>query len=273
MGLRRPAAHRQAELLVRTLAHRPPRHDHRPRSRPAHPPVRHLGSPAKLRASAENKPITLSSRNLAGEQITPATVFLHWLAQRQRSLRTCDQADIDTWHAELSVVEHVRNRLRGFLLWSMASKLTRPLRLPAPAIIRNAPLSQCKRMALLGQLLAGHDLPLRSRVAGVIVIALRAASEPARPAHRRRRHQGRGSGDAPPRRATITGPGTIRAAPARLDQRVGQHEHRHQPQLALAVPRSPSRPAECTPRASPRSSTSSPCPPAPPARPPSASTS
>jgi hypothetical protein len=122
----------------------------------------------RLRARAENKPITPASRKFAGEQITQATVFLDWLAQRQRNLRTCDQADIDTWHAEHA--EHVRHRLRGFLLWSMASKFTRPLRLPAPAIVRHAPLSQRERMALLGQLLAGHDLPLRSRVAGVIVL-------------------------------------------------------------------------------------------------------
>lgn len=52
----------------------------------------------------------------------------------------------------------------------MASKLTRPLRLPAPAIARDAPLPQRERMALLGNLLTGHHLPLRSRVAGVIVL-------------------------------------------------------------------------------------------------------
>jgi hypothetical protein len=122
----------------------------------------------KLRARAEHKPITPASRQFAGEQITQATVFLDWLAQRQRSLQTCDQADIDTWHAQHA--QHLRHRLRGFLLWSMASKLTRPLRLPAPAIARHAPLPHRKRMALLGELLAGHDLPLRSRVAGVIVL-------------------------------------------------------------------------------------------------------
>ncbi len=122
----------------------------------------------RLRARAANKPITPSGRGFAGEQIKQATVFLDWLAQRQRTLRTCDQADIDTWHAEHR--EHDRNRLRGFLLWSMASKLTRPLRLPAPVIARGASLPQRQRMALLGRLLAGHDLPLRPRIAGVIVL-------------------------------------------------------------------------------------------------------
>ncbi|MGH3709659.1 MAG: hypothetical protein ACRDRQ_16490 [Pseudonocardiaceae bacterium] len=122
----------------------------------------------RLRARAENTPITPSSRRFAGEQIKQATVFLDWLAARQRGLRTCEQADIDTWHAEHA--EHVRRCLRGFLLWSMASKLTPPLRLPAPIINRNAPLPHHERMALLGRLLTGHDLPLRSRVAGIIVV-------------------------------------------------------------------------------------------------------
>jgi integrase len=122
----------------------------------------------RLRARAENKPITPSSRQFAGDQIKQATAFLDWLVQRQRTLQTCDQADIDTWHAEHA--EHVRRCLRGFLLWSMASKLTRPLRLPALTVIRNAPLPQRERMALLGHLLTGQDLPLRSRVAGIIVL-------------------------------------------------------------------------------------------------------
>jgi hypothetical protein len=52
----------------------------------------------------------------------------------------------------------------------MASRLTRPLRLPAPAIVRNAPLPQPERRVLLGNLLTDRDLPLRSRVAGVIVL-------------------------------------------------------------------------------------------------------
>ena len=52
----------------------------------------------------------------------------------------------------------------------MASKLSRRLRLPAPVTAHAAPVPQSDRMALLGQLLAGHELPLRSRVAAVIVL-------------------------------------------------------------------------------------------------------
>lgn len=122
----------------------------------------------RLRTRAERKPITPASRKLAGEQITQATEFLGWLAAGQCTLRTCDQADIDTWHAEHA--EHWCKRLRRFLIWAMASKLSRGLRLPAPATAHAAPMPQSERIALLGQLLAGHELPLRSRTAAVIVL-------------------------------------------------------------------------------------------------------
>ena len=43
---------------------------------------------SRLRTRAANTPITPSSRQFAGEQITQATAFLDWLAARQRTLRT-----------------------------------------------------------------------------------------------------------------------------------------------------------------------------------------
>jgi hypothetical protein len=103
-----------------------------------------------------------------GEQVKYATAFLGWLAGNERTLKTCNQANIDTWHAHHS--EHDRSRLRGFLLWCMASKLTRQLRLPTQTIRRNAPLPQRQRIDLLGRLLADPELPLRARVAGIIVL-------------------------------------------------------------------------------------------------------
>lgn len=122
----------------------------------------------RLRTRAENAPLTPANRRFAGEQITLATQFLTWLTEQQRTLETCRQADIDTWHTEHT--EHERNCVRSFLLWAMTSKLTRTLRLPSPSVKRNAPLPQHERMALLGRLLSDSELPLRSRVAGVIVL-------------------------------------------------------------------------------------------------------
>ncbi|WP_344858764.1 hypothetical protein [Amycolatopsis ultiminotia] len=51
---------------------------------------------------------------------------------------------------------------------SATSSPIRPLRLPAQIITRQAALPKPERIALLGQLLSGHDLPSRSRAAAVI---------------------------------------------------------------------------------------------------------
>jgi hypothetical protein len=123
----------------------------------------------RLRTRATTKPITPAGRNFAGAQIKYATSFLGWLATHDRALHTCNQANIDTWHAEHN--ERDRRCLRGFLLWGIASKLTRQLRLPpTPTTRRAAPLPQRQRTELLGRLLTNPDPPLRSRVAGVIVL-------------------------------------------------------------------------------------------------------
>jgi hypothetical protein len=123
----------------------------------------------RLRTRAMTKPITPAGRRFAGEQIKYATSFLGWLATHDRALHTCSQANIDTWHAEHN--EHDRNCLRGFLLWGIASKLTGLIgRRAASTTRRAAPLPQRQRMELLGRLLTDPDPPLRSRVAGVIVL-------------------------------------------------------------------------------------------------------
>lgn len=97
-----------------------------------------------------------STRYFASGQVKAATQFLGWLSDRGRTLETCHQADIDAWHTGCG--EHERNLLRGFLRWSITSKLAQPLRLPPQTVTRNAPLPEPERIALLGRLLCGHDL-------------------------------------------------------------------------------------------------------------------
>jgi hypothetical protein len=122
----------------------------------------------KLRRNAENGPLTTSSRKYAGEQVKHATSFLQWLAEQGHDLSTCRQSDIDLWHVEHA--NHSRTAVRPFLLWCATTKLTRRFTLPAAQISRATPISQNQRLALLGRLLTGHDLPLRTRVAAVIVL-------------------------------------------------------------------------------------------------------
>ncbi|SFI64093.1 hypothetical protein [Amycolatopsis regifaucium] len=131
----------------------------------------------RLRRRAARESLTPSTRYFASGQVKAATEFLGWLSNRGHTLETCCQADIDAWHTGRG--QHERGRLRGFLLWAIVSKLARPMQLPAQTITRNAPLAERERIARLGRLLTSHDLPLRSRVAGVIVLLY--AQPPNRP--------------------------------------------------------------------------------------------
>ncbi|RYJ29059.1 hypothetical protein CU044_2152 [Streptomyces sp. L-9-10] len=122
----------------------------------------------RLRTSSQKKPITPAARRHAADQVKQATAFLTWLAARDHTLGTCGQTGIDAWHTEQN--EYTRNTMRAFLLWCSASKLTRPFRLPPVHIRRATPMPQPERLELIGQLLTDPDLPLRTRVAGVIVL-------------------------------------------------------------------------------------------------------
>ena len=122
----------------------------------------------RLRTRAEKKAITPAGRRHAGDQVKHATAFLRWLTDRGRDLTACRQADVDAWHAGHN--EYSRNTLRAFLLWCTASRLTPRFRLPTPAIRHAAPLEQRERLNLLGYLLTSGDLPLRPRVAAIIVL-------------------------------------------------------------------------------------------------------
>ena len=122
----------------------------------------------RLRTSAEKKPITPAARRHAGSQVKYATAFLHWLDQHDLTLATCRQGEVDAWYVEHN--EYARNTVRPFLLWCMASKLTRRFRLPATVIRQATPLPQHQRMNLLGRLLNDRYQPLQPRVAAAIVL-------------------------------------------------------------------------------------------------------
>jgi hypothetical protein len=108
------------------------------------------------------------SRRHAGDQVKRAAAFLQWLSARGLTLASCRQPDIDAWYAENN--EHARNYSRPFLQWCMNSKLTGRFRLPQAVIRHAAPLPDHERVSQLGRILTAGDLPLRSRVAGAIVL-------------------------------------------------------------------------------------------------------
>jgi hypothetical protein len=122
----------------------------------------------RLRTSAEKKPITPAARRHAGSQVKYATTLLRWLVEHDLTLATCRQGDIDAWHVEHH--EYARNTVRAFLLWCMASRLTRRFRLPAAVIRQATPLPQHERIDLLGRLLNDRYLPPQPQVAAAIVL-------------------------------------------------------------------------------------------------------
>lgn len=96
--------------------------------------------------------------------MTCSTGFLTRLADRDLALKDCRQADIDLWHAGHHV--HARNALRSFLGRIIASNLMLEAKLsPLAKAEQTASLPEPGRLAQIGRLLAGEEIPLRSRVA------------------------------------------------------------------------------------------------------------
>jgi hypothetical protein len=122
----------------------------------------------RLRAKAQARPLSASVRQYASDQLTQAHGFLGWLGQRDHALAEATQADLDAWHATHN--DHQRRTLRAFLRWAMATGQLPRLELPRLFITRAAPLTQHRRLELLGQVLTDQHRPLRSRVAACLML-------------------------------------------------------------------------------------------------------
>ena len=122
----------------------------------------------RLRAKAQARPLTPSHRQFASDQLTQAHGLLGWLAARGHTLAQATQADLDAWHATHN--DHQRRCLRAFLRWAMRAGRLPRLTLPPLPVRRAAPITQHRRLELLGQLLTDQDRPLRSRVAACLMV-------------------------------------------------------------------------------------------------------
>jgi hypothetical protein len=122
----------------------------------------------RLRAKATTRPLTASVRQYASDQFTQATTFLGWLGQRDHTLAEAIQADLDAWHATHN--DHQRRCLHAFLRWAMATGYLPRLELPRLPISRAAPITQHRRLELLGRVLTDDHSPLRSRVAACLML-------------------------------------------------------------------------------------------------------
>jgi hypothetical protein len=122
----------------------------------------------RLRVQARRRPLTASVRQYASDQFTQAHGFLAWLQARDHTPADATQTDLDAWHATHN--DHQRRTLRAFLRWAMATGHLPRLELPRLPISRATPITQHRRLELLGQLLTDTRRPLRSRVAACLML-------------------------------------------------------------------------------------------------------
>jgi hypothetical protein len=122
----------------------------------------------RLRAKAQARPLTPSHRQFASDQLTQAHGLLGWLAARGPTPAQGTQAELDDRHTTHN--DHQRRCLRAFLRWAMRAGRLPRLKLPPLLVRRAAPITQHRRLELLGQLLTDQDRPLRSRVAACLML-------------------------------------------------------------------------------------------------------
>ncbi|MGK5556221.1 hypothetical protein ACSNOI_31850 [Actinomadura kijaniata] len=168
-------------------------------------------------------------------QITQAHAFLNWLDAHGGNLGTCGQFDSDTWHAEHR--EHERRSLRGFLSWAMSTGAMPRLSLPKQQLIRTAPMSQHARLTLIRRAATSTDAPLEVRVAALLMLLYaQAVSRLTRlildDVLDRDGQVFLQLGDPP-----TPGSRTLRQPAPAASRQPPEHEHRHQPGHAMALPR------------------------------------
>jgi hypothetical protein len=121
-----------------------------------------------LRARAQRKPLTESSRQNAGAQIMRATEFIAWLHERNLTLATCTQATLDQWHA--THLGHERSSAKAFLTWAMRTRRMPSLDLPRTPVRQRQPITQHQRLQLLRKLLTDDTVELLDRVTAILTL-------------------------------------------------------------------------------------------------------
>lgn len=122
----------------------------------------------RLRARAARRPLTQASCRFACVQFTAASSFLTWAHDHGRTLRTCSQADLDTWHA--THAEHHRRTVRGFLGWAMTNQHMPRLDIPLQQVLKGDPVSGRQRLDLIRRAVTDDRMPLRTRVAACLML-------------------------------------------------------------------------------------------------------
>jgi hypothetical protein len=64
----------------------------------------------RLRAGSARQTVRPTTTKEARQRINQAIAFLAWLAERDTSLRTCTQSDVDAWYTEKYATRRPRTR-------------------------------------------------------------------------------------------------------------------------------------------------------------------
>ena len=108
-------------------------------------------------------------RRFASEQFTHAGRFLDWLDGRERTLAHATQDDIDAWHSQAR--DSHKRAAHAFLTWAIEARQMPKLALPPlRATNTGQRITQNRRLALLRRILTDEGAPLRSRVAGCLML-------------------------------------------------------------------------------------------------------
>jgi hypothetical protein len=123
-----------------------------------------------LRNRTRKGPLSSSVTARAREEIKTSAAFLSRLAASQIELSQCRQVDLDAWCVDK--VDPSQQPEKAFLLWAMATGQMPKLRIPTKSTPKNTtmPMNQRDWTATIHSLLTDQRIPLRSRVAGLILL-------------------------------------------------------------------------------------------------------
>jgi len=121
----------------------------------------------RYRRKSQTAPLNFGELGRAKAELVSGTAFLDWLTDRGRQLGECAQADIDAWLAGPRPDRHIA---RPFVRWAMAQKLMPRLEFPAGHRSgATPPITQHDPGTLARRLLEDPGIPVRERVAGILV--------------------------------------------------------------------------------------------------------
>ncbi|NHD17742.1 MULTISPECIES: phage integrase family protein [unclassified Actinopolyspora] len=121
----------------------------------------------RLRRTAGHQPLRPSATNESRQRINRAADFLTWLDEARTDLEHCTQVDLDAWHTEHYAT---RRPAQAFLRWAMRAGHMPRLSWAWKSTTNPTPMAQHHRLARVRRLATDHTIPLRERVAGLLVL-------------------------------------------------------------------------------------------------------